>query len=47
MRKPCPECFSATGYSIVLNEDGDNYTCPKNFKHRYKKDKEGDLQPLE
>lgn len=40
-KEACPRCFAETGQSVVLKKEGEEYVCPKNPEHRFKR--EGDF----
>ena len=42
----CPKCFAKFGFSIKLEERESVYHCTKDGSHRFKRDKEGFLEPV-
>jgi len=37
-KEACPRCFAETGQSIILKKEGEEYVCPNNPNHRFKKE---------
>ncbi len=37
-KEACPACFAETGQSVILEKQGEEYVCPSNSSHRFKKE---------
>ncbi|MEM0372907.1 MAG: hypothetical protein QXO69_03685 [archaeon] len=47
MNTVCPQCYTETGFSIVMKNENDLFQCPKNASHKYRKNEDGFLERTE
>ena len=47
MNTVCPQCYTETGFSIVMADENEVFRCPKNANHKYRKNDDGFLEKAE